>query len=140
MKLIREWWLFPCDHVVCRSRVRHPLSAVVGMPLGPSFLERLASGLVGWLPPRFAEWSHLLDAFGRIGVLPLVGVTGARFGLVAGVADDAASRSPLSVVSEMATAAVSLGRGGARPRWTAWPRSSWSPPSRAVRWRGGRAG
>ncbi|MFC4056735.1 cation:proton antiporter [Planomonospora corallina] len=51
---------------------------LVGVILGPSFLARLAPGLHAWLFPPDPGQLHLLDAVGSIGVLLLVGLTGAH--------------------------------------------------------------
>jgi len=49
-----------------------------GVLLGPSLLGHLAPGVTGWLLPTAAEQMHLLDAIGQIGILLLVGLTGAH--------------------------------------------------------------
>lgn len=64
-----------------RLAVRLGMPAVVGeltsgVLLGPSLLDQVAPGLTGWLLPKDPAQFHLLDAFGQIGVLLLVGVTG----------------------------------------------------------------
>ncbi|WP_034482682.1 cation:proton antiporter [Actinomadura oligospora] len=51
---------------------------LVGLLLGPSLLGHIAPDLSGWLLPREAGQMHLLDAFGQIGVLLLVGITGSH--------------------------------------------------------------
>lgn len=55
-----------------------------GVILGPSILEPLLPGFSDWLLPQKPDQMHLLDAAGQLGVLLLVGVTGAelKFGLV----------------------------------------------------------
>jgi Kef-type K+ transport system membrane component KefB len=65
---------------------RCKLPAVVGelaagILLGPSLLAHASSGLFRWLFPSQPEQFHLLDAFGQIGVLLLVGITGASLDL-----------------------------------------------------------
>lgn len=64
-----------------RLATRFGMPAVVGelcagVILGPSLLDQIAPGLTGWLLPKQAAQFHLLDAFGQIGVLLLVGITG----------------------------------------------------------------
>ncbi|MQY04651.1 cation:proton antiporter [Actinomadura macrotermitis] len=51
---------------------------LAGVLLGPSLLDHVAPALSGWLLPKDPAQFHLLDAFGQIGVLLLVGVTGAQ--------------------------------------------------------------
>jgi Kef-type K+ transport system membrane component KefB len=51
---------------------------ITGVVLGPSLIGHLAPGFAGWLIPPVGEQMHLLDAVGQIGVLLLVGVTGAH--------------------------------------------------------------
>jgi Kef-type K+ transport system membrane component KefB len=55
-----------------------------GVLIGPSVLGQLAPQLSGWLLPKNAAQSHLLDAIGQVGVLLLVGMTGIEidFGLL----------------------------------------------------------
>lgn len=48
-----------------------------GVLLGPSLLGHLAPRLTTWLFPPSAGQTHLLDAVGQLGVILLVGVTGA---------------------------------------------------------------
>lgn len=69
-----------------RLALRARLPAVVGelaagVLLGPSLFGRLAPGVSGWLLPASPEQMHLLDAIGQLGVLLLVGVTGAHLDL-----------------------------------------------------------
>lgn len=64
-----------------RLAVRFGMPAVVGelsvgVLLGPSLLDHLAPDLTGWLLPKAPAQFHLLDSFGQIGVLLLVGITG----------------------------------------------------------------
>jgi Kef-type K+ transport system membrane component KefB len=54
---------------------------ITGAVLGPSLLGHLAPGVSDWLLPAQPEQMHLLDAVGQIGVLLLVGVTGAHLDL-----------------------------------------------------------
>lgn len=66
-----------------RLAVRLKMPAVVGelcagVVLGPSLFFQVAPDLAGWLIPREAEQFHMLDAVGQIGVLLLVGITGAH--------------------------------------------------------------
>ncbi|MFI6603455.1 cation:proton antiporter [Nonomuraea sp. NPDC050536] len=49
-----------------------------GVLLGPSLFAHVAPGLESWLLPRQAEQFHLLDGVGQLGVLLLVGITGAH--------------------------------------------------------------
>ncbi len=69
------------------TRLRMPAVAgelCAGVLLGPSLLDNLAPGVAGWMFPKDPAQIHLLDAFGQIGVLLLVGVAGIQldFGLV----------------------------------------------------------
>ncbi|MEV6931366.1 cation:proton antiporter [Dactylosporangium sp. NPDC051485] len=69
-----------------RLAVRLGLPALVGelltgVLLGPSLLGALAPGSVAWLLPADANQLHLVDAVGQVGVLLLVGVTGAQVDL-----------------------------------------------------------
>jgi adhesin HecA-like repeat protein len=68
------------------------LSARVGMPavagelaagvlLGPSLFGQVAPDAAGWLIPAEPGQFHLLDAFGQIGVLLLVGIAGIQMDL-----------------------------------------------------------
>jgi Kef-type K+ transport system membrane component KefB len=75
--------------VLGRVAVHFRLPAIVGellagVLLGPSVLQRALPRLSGWLLPANPAQFHLLDAFGQIGVVLLVGVTGTQldFGLV----------------------------------------------------------
>ncbi|MDX6742367.1 cation:proton antiporter [Actinocorallia sp. A-T 12471] len=52
-----------------------------GVLLGPSILGQFAPGAMEWLFPRDAGQFHLLDAVGQLGVLLLVGITGAQMDL-----------------------------------------------------------
>ncbi|MEX2982318.1 cation:proton antiporter [Streptomyces sp. C36] len=52
-----------------------------GVLLGPSLLGHLAPGLSATVLPGPAEQMHLLDAFGQVAVLLLVGVTGTHLDL-----------------------------------------------------------
>jgi len=66
-----------------RLAERVHLPAVVGelttgIILGPSLLGHLAPGPIGWIFPPSAEQAHLLDGVGQIGILLLVGLTGAH--------------------------------------------------------------
>jgi Kef-type K+ transport system membrane component KefB len=54
---------------------------VTGVVLGPSLLGHLAPQITDWLLPAETEQMHLLDAVGQLGVLLLVGVTGAHLDL-----------------------------------------------------------
>ncbi|RKT19380.1 transporter (CPA2 family) [Streptomyces sp. 1114.5] len=69
-----------------RLFTRLGLSAVVGelfvgVLLGPSLLGHLAPGFSEWLLPHDPARFHLLDAFGQIGVILMVGVTGLQMDL-----------------------------------------------------------
>ncbi|MEU7867765.1 cation:proton antiporter [Dactylosporangium sp. NPDC049140] len=66
-----------------RLAVRLRLPALVGelltgVILGPSLLGAWSPGALRWLFPDDASQLHLVDAVGQIGVLLLVGVTGAQ--------------------------------------------------------------
>ncbi|WP_426504983.1 cation:proton antiporter [Dactylosporangium sp. McL0621] len=66
-----------------RLAVRLGLPALVGelltgVILGPSLLGAWSPGALRWLFPDDASQLHLVDAVGQIGVLLLVGVTGAQ--------------------------------------------------------------
>ncbi|MGN5376913.1 cation:proton antiporter [Streptomyces lasalocidi] len=52
-----------------------------GVLLGPSVLAHLAPRVSAWLLPGDPAQAHLLDAIGQIGVLLLVGLTGASLDL-----------------------------------------------------------
>ena len=54
---------------------------VTGVVLGPSLLGHVAPQVTGWLLPPVPDQMHLLDAVGQLGVLLLVGVTGAHLDL-----------------------------------------------------------
>jgi Kef-type K+ transport system membrane component KefB len=66
------------------QRLRMPAivgELLAGVVLGPSLLGHLAPALTGWLLPTRPEQMHLLDAVAQIGVLLLVGITGAHLDL-----------------------------------------------------------
>lgn len=72
-----------------RLAVRFEMPAIVGellagVLMGPSVLTRVLPRLSHWLLPLEPEQFHLLDAIGQIGVILLVGITGAQldFGLI----------------------------------------------------------
>jgi Kef-type K+ transport system membrane component KefB len=52
-----------------------------GVLLGPSLLDHIAPGFSGWLLPKDPVQFHLLDAFGQVGVILLVGLTGIQMDL-----------------------------------------------------------
>ena len=54
---------------------------LAGVILGPSLFGHLMPGLQQWVFPTGGEQAHLLDVVGQIGVLLLVGVTGAHLDL-----------------------------------------------------------
>jgi Kef-type K+ transport system membrane component KefB len=54
---------------------------LTGVLLGASVLGAVAPGVAGWLLPAEPSQMHLLDAVGQVGVLLLVGVTGAHVDL-----------------------------------------------------------
>jgi Kef-type K+ transport system membrane component KefB len=54
---------------------------ITGVVLGPSILGQLVPGITHWLLPNETEQMHLLDGVGQLGVLLLVGVTGAHLDL-----------------------------------------------------------
>jgi Kef-type K+ transport system membrane component KefB len=69
-----------------RLAVRCKMPAVVGelcagLLLGPSVLTQVTPGLAAWLVPQRVDQFQLLDAIGQVGVLLLVGVTGANLDL-----------------------------------------------------------
>ncbi|MCG0063914.1 cation:proton antiporter [Streptomyces tricolor] len=69
--------------VLGRLAERFRMPAVVGelcagMLLGPSVLQHVLPGFSDWLLPQQPEQMHMLDATGQLGVLLLVGVTGAE--------------------------------------------------------------
>lgn len=69
--------------VLGRLATRFGLPAVAGelsagVLVGPSLLQPLLPGFSDWLLPQRAEQMNLLDAVGQLGVLLLVGVTGAE--------------------------------------------------------------
>jgi K+:H+ antiporter len=101
--------------VLGRLAGRVGLPAVVGelatgLLLGPSLFGHLAPSLSGWLIPSDANQFHLLDAVGQIGVLLLVGATGAELDLafVRRNSRTAASVSALGLVVPL-VAGVGLG-------------------------------
>jgi Kef-type K+ transport system membrane component KefB len=51
---------------------------LTGVLAGPSLLGQIAPGFTGWLLPAHPGQVHLLDAVGQLGVLLLVGITGAQ--------------------------------------------------------------
>jgi Kef-type K+ transport system membrane component KefB len=66
-----------------RLAVRLRLPAIVGellagALLGPSILGNLAPAFTAWLLPARPDQAHLLDAVGLLGVLLMVGITGAQ--------------------------------------------------------------
>src|SRR6266566_6631183 len=52
-----------------------------GVLLGPSVLAHVLPRLSGWLLPHDLGQAHMLDAVGQVGVLLLVGITGAQMDL-----------------------------------------------------------
>jgi Kef-type K+ transport system membrane component KefB len=69
-----------------RLAVRFRMPAIVGelcagVAVGPSVLAHAAPALSRWLLPGTSAQYHLLDAVGEIGVLLLVGITGAQLDL-----------------------------------------------------------
>ncbi|NUT41012.1 MAG: cation:proton antiporter [Thermoactinospora sp.] len=69
-----------------RLAMKLRLPAVVGelcagVLLGPSMFAHMAPDLSSWLIPRETGQFHLLDAVGQLGVLLLVGITGAHVDL-----------------------------------------------------------
>lgn len=69
-----------------RLAVRVGLPAIVGelltgVLLGPTLLGSVLPGLSAWLFPQEPAQAHMLDAFGQIGVLLLVGITGMQLDL-----------------------------------------------------------
>jgi Kef-type K+ transport system membrane component KefB len=54
---------------------------LAGVVVGPSLLGHIVPGIQHWLFPAEAEQAHLLDVVGQIGVLLLVGITGAQLDL-----------------------------------------------------------
>ncbi|MFD3505608.1 cation:proton antiporter [Streptomyces sp. NPDC058676] len=72
--------------LLARLATRLGMPAIVGelcagLLLGPTVLSRVAPDLYDWLIPRSTEQFHMLDAVGQIGVLLLVGITGAHLDL-----------------------------------------------------------
>jgi Kef-type K+ transport system membrane component KefB len=54
---------------------------LAGVVVGPSLLGQIVPGIQHWLFPAQAEQAHLLDVVGQIGVLLLVGISGAHLDL-----------------------------------------------------------
>lgn len=86
-----------------RLATRFGLPAVVGelatgVLLGPSVLEVVAPDFSAWLLPHEPNQMHLLDAFGQVGVLLLVGLVGTGL--------------ELTVVRRRGTTALWVGLGG----------------------------
>ncbi|GAA3465005.1 cation:proton antiporter [Saccharothrix longispora] len=113
-----------------RLATRFGMPAVVGeltagILLGPSLLAVVAPGFSAWLFPVDEGQLHLLDAVGQLGVLLLVGLSGAhidlrfarrRLGLVAGVsAGGLLLPLGLGVGAGMVLPAAMIGEGAARP-------------------------
>jgi Kef-type K+ transport system membrane component KefB len=72
--------------ILGRVASRFGMPAIVGeltagVLLGPSLFGWLAPEAAGWLLPARPEQAHLLDAFGQIAVLLLVGLTGMEMDL-----------------------------------------------------------
>jgi Kef-type K+ transport system membrane component KefB len=72
--------------VLGRLAAKLSLPAVVGellagVVVGPSLLGHIVPDIQHWLFPAQAEQAHLLDVVGQIGVLLLVGITGAHLDL-----------------------------------------------------------
>ena len=69
-----------------RLAVRWKMPAIVGelcagVLLGPSLLQQAAPQVTSWLFPHTPAQFHMLDAIGMVGVLLLVGITGAHLDL-----------------------------------------------------------
>jgi Kef-type K+ transport system membrane component KefB len=86
--LVQVGVLLLCALALGRLAARLRMPAVVGeltagVLLGPSLLGHAAPGLAGWLFPAGGpgEQQHLLDAAAQLGVLLLVGITGAHLDL-----------------------------------------------------------
>ncbi|MEU5846412.1 cation:proton antiporter [Saccharopolyspora shandongensis] len=54
---------------------------LTGIVLGPTLLGAVAPDWFAWLFPQETEQFHLLDAFGQVGVILLVGITGLQLDL-----------------------------------------------------------
>ncbi len=66
--------------------MRYGMPAIVGelltgVLLGPSLFVHVFPGVAGWLLPTNPEQAHLMDALGQLGILLLVGITGAQMDL-----------------------------------------------------------
>jgi len=72
--------------ILGRLAVRLKMPAIVGelcagVILGPSVLHHVSPQVAPWLFPAETEQFHMLDAIGQVGVLLLVGITGAHIDL-----------------------------------------------------------
>jgi Kef-type K+ transport system membrane component KefB len=87
----------------------------VGVLLGPSLLGHMAPDLSTWLLPRVTEQVHLLDALGQVGVLLLVGITGAHMDLGL-VRRRGATAASVSVAGLAVPLGLGIGAGYLMPR------------------------
>jgi Kef-type K+ transport system membrane component KefB len=102
-----------------RLAMRLKLPAVVGelltgVVLGPSLVGHSLPWLSGWLFPDSAEQTHLLDAFGQIGLVLLVAVTGLQLD-TALLRAKAATTARVSLPSFLLPLALGVGAGALVP-------------------------
>jgi len=81
--LLQVALLLVCAVILGRVAELMKMPAIVGelltgVILGPSLLGVLAPGFSAWILPADPNQAHLLDAVGQLGVLLLVGLTGAH--------------------------------------------------------------
>ena len=108
-------------HLLGRLAERAHLPAIVGelatgVILGPSLLGHLRPGPTNWIFPAGAEQMHLLDAVGLIGILLLVGLTGAHLD-VAMVRRRTATAARISLGGLLLPLALGVVAGYQLARW-----------------------
>ncbi len=84
--LLQVGLLLSTAFLLGRLSIRLGMPAIVGelcagVLLGPGVLAHVLPRLSGWLFPHNVGQAHMLDAVGQVGVLLLVGITGAQMDL-----------------------------------------------------------